>query len=169
MGAVEELVAPHPSTHVNHNEQWCHSCQRLELTGWEFRSKNPLILRFEVIAAFAIGILLPFLETCRRGISEWGVDVTTMLEDYLGGALLLIGAWATYTEKRWGALFLVVAWAGVSSMIFVSFLGQLEGTIRHTIDEPHSSIVLVIKFLLMATSLFSLVLSFRRVSNTRSA
>ena len=126
-------------------------------------------MRFEVIAAFAIGILLPLLETCRRGVSEWGVDFTTMLEDYLGGALLLIGAWAAYRMKPWGSLFLVVAWAGVSSMMCISFLGQLEGTIRHTIDEPHSSLVLVIKFLLLAISLISLVLSFQRVSSTRSA
>jgi hypothetical protein len=126
-------------------------------------------VRFEIVAAFAIGILLPLLETCRRGFSEWGVDFTTMLEDYLGGALLLIGAWAAYRVKPWGALFLVIAWAGVSSMMSISFLGQLEGTIRHTITEPHSSLVLVVKFLLLATCLLSLVLSFQRVSKTRSA
>lgn len=30
-------------------------------------------MRFEVMAALAIGILLPGLKTCRRGISEWSV------------------------------------------------------------------------------------------------
>ena len=53
-------------------------------------------MRFEVIAAFAIGILLPALETCRRGMGEWAVDFKTMFTDFLAGALLLIGGWAAY-------------------------------------------------------------------------
>jgi hypothetical protein len=52
-------------------------------------------MRFEVIAAFVIGVLLPVLETCRRGIGYWRVDFTTMFEDYVAGALLLIGAWVS--------------------------------------------------------------------------
>lgn len=51
-------------------------------------------MRFEVIAAFVIGVLLPVLEAARRGNTHWAVDFTTMFEDYLGGAVLLIGAWA---------------------------------------------------------------------------
>jgi hypothetical protein len=41
-----------------------------------------------------MGIVLPLLETCRRGMSEWTVDFTTMFTDYLAGALLLVGRWA---------------------------------------------------------------------------
>ena len=46
-------------------------------------------MRFEVIAAFVIGALLPVLETVRRGIGHWAINFTTMFEDYVGGALLL--------------------------------------------------------------------------------
>lgn len=109
------------------------------------------------------------LETCRRGISEWSVDFTTMFTDYLAGALLLIGAWTAYRAKPWGALFLVVAWAWTTGMMVGSFLDQLEGTIRDTITEPHNLLVVVIKFLLLVISVVSLVLSCRRTSNTRSA
>ncbi len=38
-------------------------------------------VRFNVIAAMAIGILLPALETIRRGLSFWFVSFTTMFED----------------------------------------------------------------------------------------
>ncbi len=42
-------------------------------------------MRFEIVAAFTIGALLPVLETLRRGISHWLVNATTMFEDYVGG------------------------------------------------------------------------------------
>lgn len=122
-------------------------------------------MRVEIIAAFAIGILLPLLETCRRGLSEWTVDFTTMFTDYLAGAMLVVGAWAAYRAKLWGALFLVVAWAWTTGMMVGSFLDQLEGTIRDTVTEPHNLLVLVIKFLLLAISVVSLVFSCRRTSN----
>jgi len=67
-------------------------------------------MRFEVIAAFVIGVLLPVLETGRRGISHWAINFTTMFEDYLAGALLLVGGWGAYRSKSWGALFLILAW-----------------------------------------------------------
>jgi hypothetical protein len=121
-------------------------------------------VRFEVIAGFAIGILLPVLETCRRGIGEWAVNFTTMFTDYLAGGLLLLGAWAAYRSKPWGALFLVVAWAWVTGMMSDSFIDQLEGTIRNTISEPHNFLVVVIKFLLLSICAVSLVLSFKSAS-----
>ena len=126
-------------------------------------------MRFEIIAAFVIGVLLPVLETARRGISHWTVNFTTMFEDYLGGALLLIGAWAAYRSKSWGAVFLTVAWASVLGLLNSSFLGQLEGTIRHTATEPNNLLIVVVKFLLWIVCLVSLVLSFRSATRTRSA
>lgn len=124
-------------------------------------------MRFEVTAAFAIGILLPLLETCRRGISHWAVDFTTMFEDYVGGGLLLIGGWASSRARPWGALFLVVAWAYVTGMMGGSFWYQLEDTFRGTIAEPNNLLVVIVKFLLWGTSVVSLVLSFKRALRGR--
>ena len=118
-------------------------------------------MRFEVIAAFVIGILLPVLETGRRGISHWAVNFTTMFEDYLAGALLLVGGWATYRSKSWGPVFLVWAWASFSGLITSSFLGQLEDTLRQTATEPGNGLVVLVKFLLWSVCVVSLVLSFR--------
>ena len=124
-------------------------------------------MRFEVIAAFVIGILLPVLETARRGIGHWAVDFTTMFEDYLGGAVLLIGAWAAYRGKSWGATFLVLAWASIAGLMTSSFISQLEDTIRQTATEPNNLLVVIVKFLLWTTCVTSLVLSFRRALNVR--
>ena len=124
-------------------------------------------MRFEVIAAFVMGILLP-LETGRRGITYWTVDFTTMFEDYLAGALLLVGAWATYRMRSWGPVFLVLAWGSLSGLLGSSFWGQLEETLRHTASEPNNLLVVIVKFLLWGTCIVSLVLSFRRAINVRS-
>lgn len=127
------------------------------------------IMRFEVIAAFAIGILLPLLETCRRGITHWTVDFTTMFEDHVAGALLLIGGWAAYRKRSWGTLFLILAWAYVTGMMGGSFWYQLEDTLRQNASEPNNLLVVVIKFLLWAICVVSLVLSFQTASRTHKA
>jgi hypothetical protein len=119
-------------------------------------------MRFEVIAAFIIGILLPLLETGRRGIGHWAIEFTTMFEDCLAGLLLLIGAWAAYRERPWGPTFLLLAWASFSGLMSSSFWYQLEETFRQTATEPNNLLVVIVKFLLWGTCMLSLVLSYRR-------
>ena len=126
-------------------------------------------MRFEIVAAFAIGVLLPVLETGRRGISHWTVNFTTMFEDYLAGALLLVGGWAAYRSKSWGALFLVLAWAYFSGLMTSSFVGQLEETLRQTASEPGNLMVLIVKFLLWSVCVVSLVLSFRTLHKRQTS
>jgi hypothetical protein len=126
-------------------------------------------VRFEVIAALAVGALLPILETYRRGIGYWSVEFTTMFEDYVAGALLLIGGWASYRARPWGALSLVLAWAYVAGLMGSSFWSQLEETLRQTASEPDNLLVVAVKSLLWGISVVSLVLSFKRALGARSA
>ena len=126
-------------------------------------------MRFEIVAAFAIGALLPVLETARRGIGHWAINFTTMFEDYLGGALLLIGAWAAYRAKSWGATFLVLAWASICGLMTSSFIGQVEQTIRQTATEPNNLLVVLVKFVLWTVSIVSLILAFRTALRIRAA
>ena len=125
-------------------------------------------MRFEVVTAFVIGILLPVLETGRRGIGYWAVNFSTMFEDYVAGALLLVAAWASYRARRWGALFLVLAWAYVTGMMGGAFWYQLEDTIRGHASEPNNLLVVTVKFLLWGISVASLLLSFRSASHARA-
>lgn len=124
-------------------------------------------MRFEVASGFVIGILLPLLETYRRGINYWTVDFTTMFEDYVAGALLLVGAWASYQTRSWGPRFLLLAWAYFTGLMSSSFWYQLEETFRDTVSEPNNPLVLIVKFLLWGTAVGSLALSFRRASLPR--
>lgn len=128
-----------------------------------------VVMRFEVITAFAIGVLLPVLETYRRGISYWFVEFTTMFEDYVAGALLLIGGWASYHARPWGKTFLVLAWAYVAGLMGSSFWSQLEETLRHTASEPDNLLVVVVKSLLWGISVVALALSFKRALRARTA
>ena len=122
-------------------------------------------MRFEVIAAFIVGALLPVLETARRGIGHWSVHFTTMFEDYLGGAVLLIGAWAVSSARSWGTTFLLLAWASITGLMTSSFVSQLEDTIRQTATEPNNVVVVIVKFVLWSVAVTSLILSFRRAQN----
>lgn len=125
-------------------------------------------MRFEVVAAFTLGALLPILETVRRGIAHWAVNFTTMFEDYVGGIVLLIGAWAAYQRKPWGAMFLALAWGSIAGLMTSSMVAQLESTLRQTATEPHNMVVLLVKLLLWSVCIVSLVLAFRSALKSRA-
>ena len=118
-------------------------------------------LRFEVRAALLIGLLLPILETMRRGASYWSVNATTMLEDYAGGALLLASWLAAINAKPYATRLLLMSWAGVTAMMSISFADQVETTLRGVDLEPNNGVVLVFKLLLWSTCLLALHRSFR--------
>jgi hypothetical protein len=121
-------------------------------------------MRFEVTAALVVGALLPLLETIRRGVAYWTVNVTTMLEDYVAGGLLLVAGFLAIRAKPSAPLVLVAAWAYVTGMMSSSFWYQLESTIRGVDLEPRNSTVLAFKVLLWGTCVISLLLSLRRAA-----
>src|SRR5688500_19016436 len=127
------------------------------------------LMRYEAKAALVIGVLLPLLETYRRGLGHWRVEFTTMFEDYLAGALLLAAAWAAYRRHRLQLPLLLTAWSWFTGMVTVSFIDQVEVTLRGTDLELMHTDVLIVKFLLFAVSASALMQSFRRIrsaSNT---
>ncbi len=121
-------------------------------------------MRFEVGAAFVIGVLLPLLETIRRGFAYWTVNVTTMLEDYVAGGLLLVAGFLAGRARPSASLCLVTAWAYVTGMMTSSFWYQVEAGFRGVDLEPLHAPVLVFKILLWSTCVVSLVRSFRRAA-----
>lgn len=121
-------------------------------------------MRAEVLLAYVVGIALPVVETLRRGFAHWGVNATTMLEDYLIGAVLVVSAaWARTGEPRANAL-LLGAWASATTMLTMSSIGQIEVTLRGVGVEPYNFAVLLVKFAGCAISWFALRRAFRVVT-----
>ena len=125
-----------------------------------------MLVRFEVGAAFWIGVLLPVLETVRRGFGYWAIDATTMLEDYLAGALLIVAGLAAWRGAAFARPLLLAVWAGVSAMMSISLISQIEDTARANDLEPNNSLVLMFKVLLWVTCMVALHRSFRLVQQS---
>jgi hypothetical protein len=123
-------------------------------------------VRFEVSAAFCVGVLLPVLETVRRGFGHWAIEATTMLEDYLAGGLLVAAGLAAWREATFAKPLLLAVWAGVAAMMSISLVSQIEDTIRAVELEPNNSIVLLFKVLLWVTCISALLRSFRQVQRS---
>ncbi len=118
-------------------------------------------MRFEIRAALAIGALLPVLETYRRGIGHWRVEFTTMFEDYLAGALLLVAAWGALRRHPRAREGLVIAWTWVTGMMTTSLVSQIEDTVREGSPEPDNALVIAVKTALFAISAWALVATLR--------
>jgi len=118
-------------------------------------------MRFEVRAAAVLGVLLPMLETMRRGYPHWLVDFTTMFEDYFAGALLLTSGWLAERGRPYAKYCLLAAFAYTTGMMNSSFMGQIEATLRGNL-EPHNTATLVFKGLMWSMAAGGLVMSFRR-------
>src|SRR5687767_12849844 len=99
-------------------------------------------MRFNVTAAIALGILLPVLETARRGFGYWFVNFTTMFEDYLAGAALLVCAVGAIRKAKWAPLWLLIVWTGIMFMMLISTVSQVERHFWGEDPEPRSGIVL---------------------------
>ena len=118
-------------------------------------------MRFEVRADLVIGILLPVLETYRRGFRYWRIEFTTMFEDYFAGALLLVAAWGALRTRVWARDALVMAWAWVTGMMTTSLVSQIEDTLREGSPEPDNALVIGVKTALFAVSAWALISTLR--------
>jgi hypothetical protein len=118
-------------------------------------------MRYEAKAAVIMGILLPALETYRRGIGTWRVNFTTMFEDYWAGVLLLACAFVAARRRPTAPLLLLAVWGAVTGMILIATVGQVEATLRATNLEARNTQVLIAKLLLLAFSASALVSAFR--------
>ena len=118
-------------------------------------------MRFDVIAAIILGILIPTLETVRRGIGYWSVSFTTMFEDYLAGIALIVCALGALRGARWAPLSLLIVWSGVASMMLLSTVSQIERHFWGDVLEPRSGIVLCAKLLLLLVCVVALSQSVR--------
>jgi hypothetical protein len=116
-------------------------------------------MRFEVGAAYGMGVVLPLLEALRRKTNF--EHFHGYVDDFIAGGLLLYAAYAFTSGKRSGAVLLVVAWGVLSGGLYGSFFWQLTSSDSVDIGGQSNLTVVVIKGVLYAISLVSLVLASR--------
>jgi glucose-6-phosphate-specific signal transduction histidine kinase len=104
-------------------------------------------------------------ETLRRGLSYLSVNATTMVEDYICGALLLSAAIFWYQQRPLAPKLMAVAWAYATGGMFVPFFAHLEAFLRDTTfrpDHPHEDVnSIVLKGVIWAICLVFLIISLR--------
>ncbi len=124
-------------------------------------------MRFEVGAAYTMGIGLPLLEALRRRTNF--ENFHSYVDDFIAGALLLYAAHAVTRHKRSGQVLLVVAWAVLCGGLYGSFFGQLASTETHDVGGLPNMAVVFIKGVLYAIALAGLVLASRSAIAKRGA
>jgi hypothetical protein len=123
--------------------------------------------RFEIVAAVFLGILLPVLETIRRGWDHWSVSFTTMFEDYAAGAALLVAAGASLRRAAWATRWMIVSWSGITFMMLISTVSQIERHLGGDLEE-RAAVVLLVKVMLLAACVVALLKSIRAVGDVNA-
>jgi uncharacterized membrane protein YdcZ (DUF606 family) len=116
-------------------------------------------MRFEVAAAYGMGIGLPLLEAMRRKTNF--ENFHSYVDDFIVGALLLYAARAVTRERANGPVMLVVAWALLCGGLYGSFFWQLSSNATQDVGGLANVTVVVIKGFLYAIALAGLLFSSR--------
>lgn len=116
--------------------------------------------RFEVVAAYALGIALPVLEVCRRRTNF--SDIPGYIDDFIIGILLLFAAWAVVRERPYGGSLLTAAWGILCGGLWGSLFGQLYSAASNDVSGLPNTTVVFIKVLIYCIAIIALVLSIRR-------
>jgi len=116
-------------------------------------------MRFELVAAYLMGVALPLLEVMRRRTNF--DTVAGYVDDFIAGGLLLYAARSTSRGNPSGPVLLVVAWAVLCGGLYSSFFGQLESSSSRDVSGLPNATVTFIKGILYAVALAGLLLSTR--------
>lgn len=116
-------------------------------------------MRFEVGAAYAMGVGLPLLEALRRKTNF--EQFPSYADDFVAGALLLYAARAATQRRRNGRVLLVIAWAVLCGGLYGSFFGQLWSDATHDVGGLPNATVVLIKGFLYAVALSGLFFAYR--------
>lgn len=104
-------------------------------------------------------------ETARRGFSYFAVNATTMIEDYLAGAMLLWAAWTWFKGYGTRTANMAVAWAFATGGMFVPFSAHFEAWLRNATfrpDHPHTEVGAIIsKGIILAICTICLIVAVR--------
>jgi hypothetical protein len=108
-------------------------------------------------------------ETSRRGLDYFSINATTMVEDYLCGALLLLAAIFWSKKYQLAPKLMLAAWAYGTGGMFVPFFAHLEAWLRGVtfrVDHPHAEIEsVVLKGVIWAICLTCFIVTLRSNNN----
>jgi hypothetical protein len=124
-------------------------------------------MRFELLAAYGVGLLLPVAEVARRRTDF--SNVPAYVDDFLIGGLLLFAAWTTSRRRPAGNALLTVAWAAFCGGMYSSFFGQLSQAAGADISGLSNDSVVWVKGLLFAIGIFAVIRSTQAVIRERRA
>src|SRR5690242_2443096 len=101
------------------------------------------MIRFDVTAAWIVGIALPVLETVRRRTNFH--PVYSYVDDFIAGGLLLWAAYMAHRKRRYANPLLCAAWGILSGGLYYSFFGQIERGAATDISGIQNIYVVLIK------------------------
>jgi len=123
-------------------------------------------MRFELAAAYAMGIGLPLLETLRRRTNF--DTISGYVDDFIAGGLLLYAARAVSRGRPNGPVLLVAAWAVLCGGLYGSFFYQLQSAATLDVSGLETGTVVAVKGVLYAIALAGLVRSVRAATAVTS-
>lgn len=123
--------------------------------------------RFEVVAAYFLGIALPVLEVCRRRADF--SDIPGYIDDFIIGALLLFAARSAARERFYSRRLLSAAWGVLCGGLWFSVFGQLHSTSSHDISGLPNLAVVLLKLLVYCSAIICLVFSVRRSGHSSTS
>jgi peptidoglycan/LPS O-acetylase OafA/YrhL len=124
-------------------------------------------MRFELVAAYVMGIALPLLEVLRRRTNF--ETISGYVDDFIAGGLLLYAARAVSRKEPRGPVLLVAAWAVLCGGLYGSFFHQLESGASHDVSGLANATVVLVKGVLYTVALVGLGLSVRRAAPSKGA
>jgi len=117
--------------------------------------------RFEVFAAWFLGVALPLAETARRRTDF--SDPAAYIDDFLIGGLLLWAAWAVTRRRPYGPGLLAAAWGVLSGAMYYSFFEQLKRLGAADVSGLPGACVIAVKGVTFAVALTGLYRSARAI------
>jgi hypothetical protein len=122
-------------------------------------------MRFEVAAAWGMGIALPLLEISRRRTNFHPIHA--YVDDLIAGALLLVAARAVRNGRPNADAWLAGAWGVLCGGLYGSFFWQLSEIGQPDVSGQSGAVVVAVKGILLAVALAGFTLSLRRAASAR--